>query len=176
VITEQTTQNRGSSIDLAAIAAKLVEKSNDKMTALQGEGQSVAVVAEKISEKTYETVFRGDTETTSAGALAYRTDHDLGTSTVAKRDVAYETIKALSGHSTKYVDAACRVEAEAYRNASSLSEAVAAESGVAGKYSTKLSACYAGNSSYAPAGYTPPAPPKNLALVAGGLPLGCASA
>ncbi|MEI6832806.1 MAG: fibronectin type III domain-containing protein, partial [bacterium] len=164
VITEQETQNKGSSIDLAALAAKLVEKSNEKIAALQGEGQSVAVVAEKISEKTYETVFSGDAEATSPGVLAYRTNHDLGTSTVAKRDVAYEAIKDLSGDSTKYVDAAFRVEAEAYRNASSLSDAVAAESGAAGAYSTKFSACYAGDSSCAaPAGYIPPPPPSSSA-------------
>jgi hypothetical protein len=161
VITQPTSKDKGISIDLAGLAAKLVEKSNDKMTALQGEGQSVAVVAEKISEKTYETVFSGDAEPNSAGVLAYRTNHDLGTSTVAKRDVAYETIKALSGDGNKYVDAAFRVEAEAYRNASSVSDAVAAESGVAGTYSTKFSACYAGDSSCAPAGYIPPAPPSS---------------
>jgi titin len=168
VITQPTSKDKGISIDLAGLALKLVEKSNEKMTALQVEGQSAAVVAEKISEKTYDTVFSGDAETISAGVLAYRTNHDLGTSTVAKRDVAYETIKALSGDGTKYVDAAFRVEAEAYRNASSLSEAVAAESGVAGTYSTKFSECSAGNSNCAPAGYTPPAPPSSSSTGGGG--------
>lgn len=168
VITEQENQNKGSSIDLAALTAKLIEKSNDKIAALQGEGQSVAVVAEKISEKTYETVFSGDAEATSPGVLAYRTNHDLGTSTIAKRDVAYEAIKDLSGDSTKYVDAAFRVEANAFRNASGLSDAVAAENSVATTYSAKFSECYAGNSNCAPAGYTPPSPPSSSSTGNGG--------
>jgi hypothetical protein len=175
VITEQETQNKGSSVDLAALTAKLIEKSNDKIVALQGEGQSAGVVAEKISEKTYETVFSGDAEATSPGVLAYRTNHDLGTSTVAKRDVAYEAIKDLSGDSTKYVDAAFRVEANAFRSASGLSDAVAAENSVATTYSTKFSECYAGNSNCAPAGYTPPAPPSSSSTGSGGISGGSSS-
>jgi hypothetical protein len=168
VITEQAAQNKGSIVNLARLAEKLIEKSNDKIKAIQDEGQSPTVVAEKISETTYATVFSGDAENISPGVLAYRTNHDLGTSTVAKRDVAYESIGSLSDENTKYIDAAFRVEAEAYRNAISLSDAVAAESTITTSYSAKFSDCYAGDSSCAPAGYTPPTPPPSSSADGGG--------
>ncbi len=155
-VDEQQSKGSGSAIDLSALAIKLAEKSNERLSALAAEGQSTESVAAKISEKTYESVFGENAETTSPGVLAHRTKLDLGTSTAATKDVAYEAIKALGTESTKIVDEAFRVEATTYREASSVTAAVAAESTVASQFSIKFDACQANISSCAAVVYTPP--------------------
>jgi hypothetical protein len=126
------------------------------MIALAAEGQSTESVAAKISEKTYESVFGENAETTPPGVLAHRTDLDLGVSTAATKDVAYEAIKALGTDSAKIVDEAFRVEATAYREASSVTAAVAAESTVASQFAAKFDSCQASISNCAAVAYTPP--------------------
>ena len=105
------------------------------------EGQSTEGVTVKISEKTYESVFGENAKTTPPGVLAHRTNLDLGTSTAATKDVAYEAIKALGTDSTKIVDEAFRVEATTYREASSAAAAEEAESRVASQFSGKFESC-----------------------------------
>ena len=154
----QQSKGSGSAIDLTALAIKLAEKSNERMTALAAEGQSAESVAAKISEKTYDSVFGENAETTPPGVLAHRTSLELGTSVAATKDVAYEAIKALGTDSTKIVDEAFRLEATTYREASSVTAAVAAESTVATQFSIKFDACQASISSCAAVAYIPPQP------------------
>ncbi len=156
VVDEQQSKGSGSAIDLSALAIKLAEKSNERLSALVAEGQTAESVAAKISEKTYESVFGENAETTPPGVLAHRTNLDLGTSTAANKDVAYEAIKALGTDSTKIVDEAFRVEATTYREASSVTAAVAAESTVASQFSGKFDSCKANISDCATGFYTPP--------------------
>ena len=155
-VDEQQSKGSGSAIDLTALAIKIAEKSNERMIALAAEGQSTESVAAKISEKTYESVFGENAETIPPGVLAHRTNLDLGTSTAATKDVAYEAIKALGTDSAKIVDEAFRVEATIYREASSVTAAVSAESTVASQFSIRFDACQASISSCAAEAYTPP--------------------
>jgi hypothetical protein len=157
-VDEQQSKGSGSAIDLSALAIKLAEKSNERLSALVAEGQSTEGVAAKISEKTYESVFGENAETTPPGVLAHRTNLNLGTSTAATKDVAYEAIKTLGTDSTKIVEEAFRVEATTYREASSVTAAVAAESRVASQFSGKFDSCEADISTCAAVAYTPPQP------------------
>jgi hypothetical protein len=157
-VDEQQSKGSGSAIDLTALAIKLAEKSNERLSALVAEGQSAESVSANISEKTYESVFGENAETTPPGVLAHRTNLDLGTSTAATKDVAYEAIKALGTDSAKIVDEAFRVDATTYREAYSVTAAVAAESTVAGQFSIKFDACQASISNCAAVAYTPPQP------------------
>ncbi|MEI6832473.1 MAG: chitobiase/beta-hexosaminidase C-terminal domain-containing protein, partial [bacterium] len=161
-VDEQKNQNVGSSIDLNGPALKLLEKSNERLSALIAEGQKPETVAEKLSEKTYATVFGDKAEEISPAILAHRTNHHLGSSAAATTDVAYETIKSLSTPAAKQLDEAFRVEAEAYRKAADLTIAVAAESTVSSVYAPKFTACKNGEPSCAATAYVPPIPPLFL--------------
>ena len=157
-VDEQQSKGSGSAIDLSALAIKLAEKSNERLSALVAEGQSTEGVAAKISQKTYESVFGENAETTPPGVLAHRTNLNLGTSTAATKDVAYEAIKTLGTDSTKIVEEAFRVEATTYREASSVTAAVAAELTVANQFSDKFDRCIANILDCAAVAYTPPQP------------------
>lgn len=108
VVDTQKTENVGIPIDLTRLASILVEKSNDRFSALTYEGQNPEVLAAKLSEKTYATVFGDKSDEISPAILAHRTNHDLGSSVAARRDVAYETIQSLQSPSSKQLDEAFR--------------------------------------------------------------------
>lgn len=157
-VIEQKEQNKGSAIDLSSLAANLITKSNELIAKLSAEGQSGAAVAEKLSEASYQTIFGDDAKVASAGILAYRVNPDLGSSEAANTTVAYEAIKASVSDSTKAVDEAFRAEATAYRTASSVAAAVAAQTTVASDFKVVFSSCMTSPSSCAQTGYTPPQP------------------
>jgi hypothetical protein len=155
-ISEQKSKGSGSAIDLSTLAIKIATKSNERLSALAAEGQNAESVAAKISNKAYESVFGSNAETVSPGVLAHRTNLDLGTSTAAIQDVAYAAIKDLGSDSGKFVDEAFRVESTNYRQASSESAAVAAESAVTSEFSAKFDSCKDNISACASVSYTPP--------------------
>jgi hypothetical protein len=157
-VNEQKEQNKGSAIDLSSLAANLISKSNERMAKLTADGQSSAAVAEKLSEASYQTIFGDDAKVASAGVLAYRVNPDLGGSEAAKTTVAYEAIKASGSDSMKPVDEAFRVEATAYRTATSVVEAVAAKTAVVSGFKEAFDLCMSSPSNCAQTSYTPPQP------------------
>jgi len=159
-VAEQKEQNKGSSIDLSALASNLVLKSNELVAKLNADGQAISQISEKLSEASYKTVFGEDAKVASPGILAYRVNPDLGSSAAATTSVAYEAIKASVSESMKPVDEAFRVEATAYRTAATVASAVAAETQVASSFKTVFDSCFVLPLSCAQAGYTPPAPPS----------------
>ena len=161
-VDQQAAENSSSgSINLSVLADNIVEKSNAKLEALAAEGQSKDQVADKISDKTYDSVYGALAETAPAGVLAYRTNNELGNSSAATKDVAYEAIKAARSPAFNVVNAAFRVEADAYRSASSIEAATAAESQVAASYQTIYQQCVTGSSSCVSSSYTQPPPPSS---------------
>ncbi|MEI6834367.1 MAG: LamG-like jellyroll fold domain-containing protein [bacterium] len=159
-VAEQKEQNKGSSIDLSALASHLVLKSNELVAKLKADGQAISQISEKLSEASYKTVFGEDAKVASPGILAYRVNPDLGSNTAATSSVAYEAIKASASESMKPVDEAFRVEATAYRTAATVASAVAAETQVASAFKTAFNSCVSLPSSCAQTSYTPPAPPS----------------
>lgn len=159
-IDEQKKQKVGDSMNLSNLALKLLEKSNQRVAALANEGQKPEVIAAKLSESTYTTVFGEKAEEVSPAILAYRTNHDLGSSAAASEDVAYETIKSLEYSWVKLIDEAFRLEADAYRKALSLLIAVGSEYMISDIYASRFTACINGDASCAPPGYEPPPPPS----------------
>ncbi|MEI6834313.1 MAG: chitobiase/beta-hexosaminidase C-terminal domain-containing protein, partial [bacterium] len=149
------------SIDLGSFAQNLIDKSNAKMEALEAEGIANQTLADKISDRTYETVFGPQAEKTPVGVLAHRTNPELGSSAAALTDVAYESIKASTAPGVEAVKVAFKSEAEAYRTAATVELATASEKQVATAYSLSYSQCAAGNSSacVSPT-YVPPPPPS----------------
>ncbi len=153
---EQKEQKKGSPIDLSSLADNLISKSNELIRKLTTEGQSSAVVAEKLSEASYKTIYGDDAKVASAGILAYRVNPDLGSSDAAKTTIAYEAIKASVSDSTKPLDEAFRAESMAYRTAPSAAAAVAAKTTVASDFKKVFSSCMSSPSSCAQTSYTPP--------------------
>lgn len=76
--------------------------------------------------------------------------------------MAYETIKSLQSASSKQLDEAFRVEADAYRKAIDLPSAITAESAVSENYELRFMACINGNASCGATTYLPPPPPVFL--------------
>ncbi|MEI6833390.1 MAG: chitobiase/beta-hexosaminidase C-terminal domain-containing protein, partial [bacterium] len=160
-VDEQKSQNLGAPIDLSSVAESLVNKSNERFSSLQSSGLSVASIASKISETTYSTLFGVGAELIPPGVLAHRVDHDLGGATAATQDVAYEAIKSIVPQSIKPVEEAYRFEADAFRGAANLSNALIAEQQVAQNFTVKFNECISNPSACAASDYTPPTPFPN---------------
>ena len=161
-VIEQKAQNKGSAIDLSSLAANLISKSNELVAKLSAEGQSSTVVAERLSEASYKTIFGDDAKAAPAGVLAYRVNPDLGSSEAANTTVAYEAIKASVSDSTKAVDEAFRAEATAYRAAPSVAAAVAAKTAVTSDFKAVFRSCMTSPSNCSQTSYTPPRPPESV--------------
>lgn len=158
-IDEQKTRNNNQSIDLTVIAINLVVKSNERLVALKAEGQSTAIIAVKLSEKAYEIIFSDAAESYSPGLLAYRVNHDLGLSTMAKMEVAYEVLKVTDSMGMKQANEAFRIEASAYRTVATLPEAKLSESQINESFKSRFTVCLTTPDQCAVASYTPPSPP-----------------
>lgn len=160
-VAEQKEQKKGSAIDLSVLANNLVIKSNDFVSRLYAEGQAPADVSKKLSEATYQTVFGEYATLAAPGILAYRTRPDLGASEASQMNVAYEAIKLSPSESMITVDQAFRVEATAYRTATSVTAAVASQSQVTSTFKTVFESCVQTPSSCAGTSYTPPPAPTS---------------
>ena len=123
------------------LAKNLMQKSNEKFDALAAEGVSNSEASKKISEKTYETVFGSYAPNIPAGILAYWTNTDLGTSAAATTEVAYEAIKAANTPTFNTVNAAFRSEADTYRTAATIEDAVVAQKQVSINYAAWYRMC-----------------------------------
>lgn len=124
-------------INLSDIAAKLVVNSNKKVSDLSSEMSSNEYAA-KISATAQEVTFGSDGLTYPPRVLAYRTGADLGTSTAAMFDVAYNTIISTTN---VYTIGAYQTEANFYRKSTSNSTAAAAEPQVQTTYTQVYSSC-----------------------------------
>ncbi len=155
-VKEQKEQNKGTAIDISTLARNLVQKSNALMTTLNTEGQTTVAVTQKLSEASYQAIFGSDAGAVSPGILAYRVRPDLGASASSQTNVAYEAIKASASDSIKPVDEAFRVEATAYRAASSVAAAVASQTQVASTFKTVFESCSETPSGCAVTAYSPP--------------------
>lgn len=167
-IDEQKVTNRNHAIDLTVIAINLVIKSNERLLALKAEGQSTAIIAVKLSEKAYEIIFSDAAENYSPGLLAYRVNHDLGSSAVAKMDVAYEVLKVADSLGMKQANEAFRIEASAYRSVATISEAKSAETQVNESFKSRFMGCVTTPDQCAASTYTPPSPPVPSGLTTSG--------
>ncbi len=151
-------------IDITILAKNLIEKSNEKFDALAAEGVSNSEASKKISETTYETVFGSYAADIPAGILAYCTNTNLGTSAAATTEVAYEAIKAANTPTFNTVNAAFRSEADTYRTAATIEDAVLAEKQVSINYAARYRMCTVDDpTNCISAAYTPPPPPQFIA-------------
>ena len=153
-----------SPINLSSLADSLVMKANAVFDALIAEGKSKTEIAQQISNKTYATVFGEYASTIPPAILAYRTNLDLGTSSTAKTEVAYEALKGTSVQTT--VIAAFQTRADYYRTAGTVEAAASAENNVTNTYANTYRSCAVTNC--ISSSYVLPPPPQTINSTTGG--------
>lgn len=167
-VAEQKSSAVRSVVDLTSLTQNLVKTSNTLMDAAAANwppsvaGQIKTIIANKISSASYEGVFGQYAKTASAGILAFRVNPNLDLDATVNTNVAHAAIRESVAENMKIIDEAYRVQATAYRSASSLEGAVASETQVVNTFKVRFDTCISAPNSCAASSYVTPSAPLSV--------------